>query len=55
MPLNACCQLWIVSCEIRKISFCIFYFFTREVIKLKSSFDTTDHGQQTTDYLIEFF
>ena len=25
------------------------YFFTREVIKLKSSFDTTDHGQRTTD------
>jgi uncharacterized protein involved in type VI secretion and phage assembly len=27
MPLDACCQLWVVSCEIRKISICIFYFF----------------------------
>jgi hypothetical protein len=58
MPLDAYCQLWVVSCEIRKISICILYFFTREVIKLKSSFDITDNGLLNRIFLlslIEFF
>ncbi len=53
MPLNACCQLWVVSCGIRNISICVLYFFTLGAIRLKLSFETTDHGQQTTDSLIE--